>query len=450
MLNLGESKEYEVTLFKRGLLIVYPIGLYFAYNELHLWYYGFTPWLTNTQIPRYTLEGFQAILPYIEAVSFLSVWVFMPIAYFIANQRNTQALLLIWIILIHTALNAEVGFAHLYGQVPRDHSGFFLLRNLLVYPFFLFLAFTPIFAVLTRKIWIPLLHMCLSLISLWRYFFPLFAFKAETIESSFTKVAASNFDLIWEQPLIGFAINVGMLVVITVSVIFFVRYINRLNVDHEKQAAALSRYFSPAISQEIAAGRLGSNLDDHEERPLAILFTDIVGFTKMSEKLNPSKTLTLLSQYQSIMVDCIFRHNGTVDKFIGDAVMANFGTPVSSPTDAQNAFLCALEMNQRLAEWNQEREAGGLDAVQHRIGIHFGHCAVGNIGHEKRTEYAVIGDAVNVASRLCDACKELDTNFVVSRQLLDETDLDVHGILVTDFALRGRAERLDVYKIDAQ
>ena len=450
MLNLGESKEYEVTLFRRGLLIIYPLGLYYVYYELRSWYYGFTPWLTNSQIPEYTLDGFQAILPYVEAVSFLSVWVFMPIAYFIANQRNTQALLLIWIILIHAALNAEVGFAPLYGVEPRENSGFFLVRNLLAYPFFLFLAFTPIFAVLTRRIWIPLLHMCLSLLSLWRYFFPLFAFKAEKIESNFTKVAMSNFDLIWQPPLVQFAINTGMLVVITVTVILFVRYINRLNANHEKQAAALSRYFSPAISQEIAAGRLGSNLDDHEERPLAILFTDIVGFTKMSERLNPSKTLTLLSQYQSIMVDCIFRHNGTVDKFIGDAVMANFGTPVSSTEDAQNAFLCALDMNQRLAEWNQERKAAGLDAVQHRIGIHFGHCAVGNIGHEKRTEYAVIGDPVNVASRLCDACKELDTNFVVSRQLLDETDLSVRGTLVTDFALRGRAERMDVYKIDAQ
>ena len=137
MLNLGESKEYEVTLFKRGLLIVYPIGLYFAYNELHLWYSGSTPWLTYTQIPRYTLEGFQAIFPYVEAVSFLSVWVFMPIAYFIANQRNTQALLLIWIILIHAALNAEVGFAPLYGVAPRENSGFFLVRNLVTYPFFL-------------------------------------------------------------------------------------------------------------------------------------------------------------------------------------------------------------------------------------------------------------------------------------------------------------------------
>ena len=100
-----------------------------------MWYTGWTPWLINTQIPQYTLEGSKQILPYIEAVSFLAVWVFMPVAYFIANQRNTQALLLIWIILIHTALNAEGVSAHLYGQVPRDHSGFFLLRNLLVYPF---------------------------------------------------------------------------------------------------------------------------------------------------------------------------------------------------------------------------------------------------------------------------------------------------------------------------
>jgi hypothetical protein len=114
MLNLGESKEYEVTLFRRGLLIVSTlIGLYYAYNELRSWYSGFHSVADQyANSAEYTLDGFQAILPYVEAVSFLSVWVFMPVAYFIANQRNTQALLLIWIILIHAAaLNAEVGFA---------------------------------------------------------------------------------------------------------------------------------------------------------------------------------------------------------------------------------------------------------------------------------------------------------------------------------------------------
>ena len=100
---------------------------------------------------------------------------------------------------------------------------------------------------------------------------------------------------------------------------------------------------------------------------VAVLFTDIVGFTKLSEKMKPNDVLQLLSEYQSIMVDCIFEFNGTVDKFIGDAVMANFGTPKSAGNDAQNAFDCALTMNKKLKDWNKLRNEQGLQQIGHRV-----------------------------------------------------------------------------------
>jgi len=263
------------------------------------------------------------------------------------------------------------------------------------------------------------------------------------------EMITGGFEHIREGDIRIYVINLAALVFVTGAVIFFIRYITRLNLEYETRASALSRYFSPAISKEIADGRLDLSADGHEEKPVAILFTDIVGFTKMSEQLSPSDTLKLLSEYQSLMVDAIFEYNGTVDKFIGDAVMANFGTPSSSEQDAENAFLCAMEMNRVLAIWNEDRKHMGLQEIEHRIGIHFGQCAVGNIGHKKRTEFAVIGDPVNVASRLCDAGKELGSNFVVSRDLLEKAKVDAKAELVADFALRGRAGTLDVYKIQS-
>ena len=181
----------------------------------------------------------------------------------------------------------------------------------------------------------------------------------------------------------------------------------------ERSNAVLGRYFSPDIKNEIEM--TGGSLDQQKPKDLdvAILFTDIVGFTKMSEKMDPKDVLALLSEYQAIMVESIFKHNGTVDKFIGDAVMANFGTPKSAGNDAKNAFDCALTMNAKLKEWNKSRIDKGLPVIEHRIGIHYGACVVGNIGSELRTEFAVIGDPVNVASRICDSCKEFDTNFII-------------------------------------
>ena len=115
--------------------------------------------------------------------------------------------------------------------------------------------------------------------------------------------------------------------------------------DLEKSKENYRRYFSPDIGDEIENGDLVIGQDSSRVTDVAVLFTDIVGFTKLSEKMDPQDVLDLLSEYQTLMVDAIFQHKGTVDKFIGDAVMANFGTPRSHGNDAQNAFDCGVLMN---------------------------------------------------------------------------------------------------------
>ena len=171
----------------------------------------------------------------------------------------------------------------------------------------------------------------------------------------------------------------------------FHRWALRSSITLEKTKANYRKFFSPAIGEQIEDGEIVVGREGSKETDVAVLFTDIAGFTKLSEKMDPQDVLDLLSEYQTLMVDAIFQHEGTVDKFIGDAVMANFGTPRSHGNDAQNAFDCGVLMNQKLGAWNEERQAAGLPAIRHRIGIHFGKCVVGNMGSEQRLEFTVTG-----------------------------------------------------------
>ena len=255
----------------------------------------------------------------------------------------------------------------------------------------------------------------------------------------------------------GNAINSGMFqqnLVIAIllaaclySLTLFYRWALKSSVELEKSKENYRRYFSPAIGDEIENGDLVIGQGGSSVTDVAVLFTDIVGFTKLSERMDPQDVLDLLSEYQTLMVDAIFQHKGTVDKFIGDAVMANFGTPRSHGNDAQNAFNCGVLMNHKLAEWNKVRVEEGLSEIQHRIGIHYGKCVVGNMGSEQRLEFAVLGDAVNVASRICDACKNFDTNFLVSADVANRITHDVPSEDAPNVRMRGREGKIDLVKI---
>ncbi|CAN5594670.1 adenylate/guanylate cyclase domain-containing protein [soil metagenome] len=133
---------------------------------------------------------------------------------------------------------------------------------------------------------------------------------------------------------------------------------------------------------------------------ITVLFADIRGFTSFSEKENPEKVVGLLNRYFSAMSEIIFAHGGTLDKYIGDGLMAIFGAPTATPEDAKNALKTAVTMQQRLVNLNNELEADGFDRIQIGIGLHTGVATIGYIGSEKRSEYTAIGDTVNLASRL--------------------------------------------------
>jgi adenylate cyclase len=160
------------------------------------------------------------------------------------------------------------------------------------------------------------------------------------------------------------------------------------------------RYFSPDLAKQIAGHGEEMKLGG-DKRPVVIMFTDIRGFTSMSEKMAPDDVANLLREYFTEMVEIVFRNGGTLDKFIGDAIMALWGAPLATEDDADKAMAAAIEMQRALVELNEHWKATGKPAIDIGIGINFGEVFAGNIGSEQRLEYTVLGDAVNTASRLC-------------------------------------------------
>src|SRR5438874_6102965 len=133
---------------------------------------------------------------------------------------------------------------------------------------------------------------------------------------------------------------------------------------------------------------------------ITILFADIRGFTRISEHAPPEKIVNLLNRYFSAMTDIIFAHGGTLDKYLGDGLMALFGAPTITPKDAGNALSAAVAMQRRMLTINDELRAEGFPEIGIGIGLHTGEVTVGYIGSERRSEYTAIGDSVNTASRL--------------------------------------------------
>lgn len=174
--------------------------------------------------------------------------------------------------------------------------------------------------------------------------------------------------------------------------------------EKERVKALFGRYLPKAVAER-ALQMQGEIALGGEQKDVAILFADIRGFTALSERLSPPEVVAMLNDYYTCMIDVLFENDGTLDKTIGDAIMAVFGAPISDPEATAKAVRTALGMMVALKAFNERRTARGQEAIQIGIGINTGIVVAGNLGSIKQLSYTVIGDEVNLASRMCSAAK---------------------------------------------
>ena len=222
----------------------------------------------------------------------------------------------------------------------------------------------------------------------------------------------------------------------------------------ERARTNLSRYFPPNMVELLADTE--EPFGAAREQPVAVLFADIMGFAQFTATRQPERVFTLLREFLGYMAETVFDNGGTLDKFIGDGIMATFGTPFVGEQDATNALRCALAMRNDLDALNQRRAERDLEAIKVGIGVHYGPALLGNVGNEQRMEFAVVGDTVNIASRLEDLARPLDSTIVISQALVDAVEAegaDTSNALASftprgEQELRGHGGRLEVRTLE--
>ena len=204
------------------------------------------------------------------------------------------------------------------------------------------------------------------------------------------------------------------------------------------------RYFSPNIAQVIAQQQDGGRLPS-EKRPVVVFFSDIRGFTPMSETMSPDDIARLLTEYFTEMVDKVFEFGGTLDKFMGDAIMALWGAPIVHEDDADRAVQCAVAQLQELEKLNAKWKQEGRTEVQIGIAINFGEVFAGNIGSDRRLEYTVIGDAVNTAYRLCG--KAGPNEILISEPFYEQLKNKPAVEALEPIQVKGKSKKVPVYRV---
>jgi adenylate cyclase len=214
--------------------------------------------------------------------------------------------------------------------------------------------------------------------------------------------------------------------------------------ERDQLRTTFGKYMTESVMSHLMANkvRLGGDL-----LPVTVLFSDIRGFTATSERLDAQTLVALLNEYFAEMVEIVMDHGGVVDKYIGDAIMVVFGAPVPREDDALQAVRAALAMRRALARLNDRLEARGVAPIRTGIGIHSGDVVAGNIGCERRMEYTVIGDAVNLASRLESCTKDVGADVVISGTTYELVRDEIDARFLQTISVKGRAQTVEVYAV---
>lgn len=245
-----------------------------------------------------------------------------------------------------------------------------------------------------------------------------------------------------------------LIILLAASILFVtVRRTRRLllsSIEQGVRTAQLSRDFSPNVAARLADGEDEETLKGRRQ-PVAVLFVDIRGFTSLAETMAPDELAAFLSVYRDRLAEPVFAHGGTVDKFIGDAIMAVFGSPTPRADDARRALDCAFEIISSAERWSSEREQAGKEPVAIGVGGHFGDVVANALGSDRLLEYTVIGDTVNVAERLERLSREVDSTLVISaalREAAGGVDEARPWRRLSGVALRGRRGAIEAFCLE--
>jgi adenylate cyclase len=215
----------------------------------------------------------------------------------------------------------------------------------------------------------------------------------------------------------------------------------------EKEAqtrAQISRLIPPAVVEQVIKGELviekGGRVSE-----ITMLFSDIRGFTTMSDGKEPQEVVNTLNEYFEVMVDILFKYHGTLDKFVGDEIIGLFGAPIQLEDAPFKAVSCAIAMLQALAEFNNTRKSEGLPEIRIGIGINTGSVITGSIGSTRALQYTAIGDAMNVASRLVNVAGSGE--IIISEHTFRATQGRIEATALTPVKVKGKAEELKVYRV---
>ncbi len=218
-------------------------------------------------------------------------------------------------------------------------------------------------------------------------------------------------------------------------------------VEEKRIRGRLERYHSPAVIEEIITeGTASGDLKTVRTKVVTILFADIVGFTTWSEKMSADALSRLLTEFFTLASDAVFACGGTIDKFIGDAVMAFFGAPLDQQDHAARAVAAALKIREGMVEWNKERTGRGDPPLEVRIAVNTGEAIVGDIGSERRVDYTVLGNAVNVAARLEEFVAQ-PGDIVVGPDTWAAVKDRFEVAQLGFFALKGLTAQVPLYKV---
>jgi adenylate cyclase len=207
---------------------------------------------------------------------------------------------------------------------------------------------------------------------------------------------------------------------------------------------AFTRYVAREVVEEILKDPEHLVLTG-ERREVTVLFCDVRGFTPLSERLSPEEVVLLLNDFYTLMIETTFKNDGTLDKFLGDAVMAIFGAPIAHPDHSLRAVRTALAMREGIVELNQRREKVGKEPISVGIGVSAGEAVAGTVGTEDRMEYTVIGDTVNLAARLESNAKV--GQILISHRTYEKVREAVAVRPLGPLKVKGKEEEVEVYEL---